>query len=242
MKSDKTRRIWEGDKTPGPSREKARTPRWLRHLRMLFWGAQLAVVPATKRALDILGAGAGIVVLSPVLLGTWLAIRLQDGGPALFWQQRIGLDGEPFQIIKFRSMVLNAAAMKESLLARNESADGVLFKLRDDPRITPVGRIIRRFSIDELPQLFNVLRGEMSLVGPRPALPDEVAQYRTTDRARLRVKPGITCLWQVGGRSRIGFDGQVNLDLQYIRNWSLAADMKILLRTLPAVVAGEGAY
>lgn len=219
-----------------------RLERGLRHLKMLAWDFERALRPLAKRAVDILGAMAALLALSPLLLLTWLAVRLQDGGPALFRQVRVGLDGRSFEMLKFRSMVLDAERRKQALAARNESADGVLFKMRNDPRITPVGRVIRRYSIDELPQLVNVLRGDMSLVGPRPALPQEVSQYSPAARARLRVKPGITCLWQVGGRSRIGFDGQVRLDVQYIRNWSLASDLRILWRTVPAVLAGEGAY
>jgi lipopolysaccharide/colanic/teichoic acid biosynthesis glycosyltransferase len=145
-------------------------------------------------------------------------------------------------MVKFRSMVLNADDLKAALLAQNESGGGVLFKMKRDPRITRVGRVIRKLSIDELPQLFNVIRGEMSLVGPRPALPQEVQRYAQTDRVRLEVKPGITCLWQIGGRSDIDFHGQVRLDVEYIRAQSVWLDLGILLKTVPVVLLGRGAY
>lgn len=211
-------------------------------VKALAWRATVAGALALKRGLDILGAAAGIALLSPVLTATWLAIKLEDRGPALFVQTRVGLRGRTFPLYKFRSMVLDADREKDRLLALNESKAGVLFKMKSDPRITRVGRLIRKYSIDELPQLLNVLRGEMSLVGPRPALPREVAQYRQADRVRLDVKPGITCFWQVGGRSDIDFKGQVRLDLQYIREQSIWLDLWILLKTIPAVILSKGAY
>jgi lipopolysaccharide/colanic/teichoic acid biosynthesis glycosyltransferase len=210
--------------------------------KLLVWHAVIGATLALKRVLDVVGSLAAIVLLAPVFIGTWLAIRLEDGAPAVFVQQRVGLLGEHFPMYKFRSMVVNADQLKDQLLAQNESGAGVLFKMKRDPRITRVGRVIRKLSIDELPQLFNVLRGHMALVGPRPALPREVALYRPEERVRLEVKPGITCLWQIGGRSDIDFKGQVRLDVQYIREQSVLLDLAILLKTIPVVLLGKGAY
>lgn len=183
-----------------------------------------------------------IILLSPLFLITWIAIKIEDGGPAIFRQQRVGRYGKPFTMYKFRSMVPNAEEIKQQLLDKNESGAGVIFKMKRDPRVTKVGRIIRKLSIDELPQLFNVLKGDMSLVGPRPPLPSEVAQYSLQERRRLDVLPGITGLWQVSGRSDIDFQGQVRLDVQYIREQSFWKDILILLKTIPAVLLGRGAY
>lgn len=195
-----------------------------------------------KRVMDFAGAGAGVVVLGPLMLLTWLAIRVEDRGPAIFVQQRVGQGGRLFRMYKFRSMVVDAERLRAALAAQNESSGGVLFKMRNDPRVTRVGRVIRKLSIDELPQLFNVLRGDMSLVGPRPALPQEVERYTMAQRVRLEVKPGITCLWQIGGRSEIGIEGQAQLDLQYVREQSAVLDAKIIAKTIPVVVGGKGAY
>ncbi len=211
-------------------------------VKLWSWRLTVAARQAADRALDLAGASLGILLCAPLMLLTWLAIRMEDGGPAIYVQQRVGRDGVLFPLLKFRSMVMHAESMKSGLSAENESGGGVLFKMRRDPRVTRVGAVIRKLSIDELPQLFNVLRGEMSLVGPRPALPDEVARYRQAHRARLSVKPGITCLWQIGGRSDIDFEGQVRLDVRYIRERSLWNDLLILLRTVPAVLSARGAY
>lgn len=211
-------------------------------LKVAAWHVVVQSSLALKRALDIAGATAGLIGLAPVFAITWLAIKREDGGPAVFVQQRVGLHGEHFPMFKFRSMVMSADQLKDQLLAQNESGGGVLFKMKHDPRITRVGRAIRKLSIDELPQLLNVLRGEMSLVGPRPALPREVAQWAQADRVRLAVKPGITCFWQIGGRSDIDFKGQVRLDVEYIRAQSFWLDVWILLKTIPVVVLGKGAY
>src|SRR5262249_4161617 len=154
---------------------------------------------------------------------------------------RVGRHGRRFTMCKFRSMVPNAEALKAQLLVRNEMADGIIFKIRRDPRVTRVGRLIRKLSLDELPQLFNVLRGDMSLVGPRPPVPSEVARYDPAHRRRLSARPGITCLWQVSGRNEIDFSGQVRLDVQYIERQTLGLDVVILLRTIPAVLTGRGA-
>lgn len=194
-----------------------------------------------KRGLDIVASGAGIVVLSPVFLSTALLIKIEDRGPIFFAQNRVGKWGRVFKMYKFRSMVVGADKMKDALLDQNESG-GVMFKMKRDPRITRVGRVIRRLSIDELPQLFNVLKGDMSLVGPRPPVPREVAEYELSDRRRLEIIPGLTCLWQVSGRSDIDFEGQVRLDVQYLESQSLKGDIILLLKTIPAVLSGRGAY
>jgi lipopolysaccharide/colanic/teichoic acid biosynthesis glycosyltransferase len=196
-----------------------------------------------KRGLDLAVVLPAILLLSPLLLVVALAVRLQDGGPALYWQRRVGLNGRVFPFPKFRSMRRDADALRAQLLAANQhGADGVTFKVRRDPRVTPVGRLIRRTSIDELPQLWCVLVGDMSLVGPRPPLESEVARYSLADRERLSVMPGLTCIWQVSGRSEIPFPQQVAMDLEYIRRPGLTHDLRLLARTLPAVVRGRGAY
>lgn len=211
-------------------------------MKILLWEAGLGSLFAVKRVMDILGAGVGLLLLSPLLLAVALAIVIEDGRPFLFRQQRVGLNGRVFPFYKFRSMYRNAEAIRQELLARNESADGVIFKMKQDPRVTRVGRFIRRFSIDELPQLFNVITGDLALVGPRPPLPAEVAEYTLEDRKRLHVKPGLTCFWQIQGRSEIPFKDQVRLDLQYIQSQSILTDIWILLKTIPAVLTGKGAY
>jgi exopolysaccharide biosynthesis WecB/TagA/CpsF family protein len=202
----------------------------------------LAAGRVAKRALDAGLAGTLLVALAPLLGTVAVLIRLESPGPALFRQTRVGLHGKPFSMLKFRSMYADAEQRRRALEADNEMAGGVLFKMKRDPRITRLGRLIRRTSIDELPQLWNVLRGDMALVGPRPALPSEVDVYRVTERRRLDAKPGITCLWQVSGRSELAFNEQVRLDVDYIHAQSLRTDLQIMLRTLPAVISGRGAY
>ena len=194
-----------------------------------------------KRAFDIVGSLAFLIVFSPLYLVVALLVKLEDRGPVIFSQTRVGRFGEESRMYKFRSMRLNAEAAFDKLLAQNQHAEGITFKMKNDPRITHVGRWLRRFSLDELPQFFNVLKGDMSLVGPRPPTPREVSHYSPADRRRLAVKPGITCLWQVGGRSNIDFSGQVKLDVQYIETAGFWVDIKILMRTVGAVVAGKGA-
>ncbi len=194
-----------------------------------------------KRTYDVLGSAVLLLLAAPVMGLVALAIKLEDGGPVLFRQTRVGLRGEDFQCLKFRSMVLDAEARLAELAAANEGS-GPLFKMAHDPRITRVGRFIRRFSLDELPQIWNALRGDMSLVGPRPALPTEVAQYDSDTRRRLDVRPGLTGLWQVSGRSNLSWDDTVRLDLYYVDNWSLIQDLMILFRTARAVVGSSGAY
>jgi exopolysaccharide biosynthesis polyprenyl glycosylphosphotransferase len=195
---------------------------------------------AIKRLFDIAAAAAGLLVLSPLLLGVALIIKLTSRGPIFFHQERVGLHGRRFKMLKFRSMVVNAEALKAQLAARNEQS-GPVFKIKNDPRITPIGRFIRKYSIDELPQLINVLRGDMSVVGPRPPVPPEVAQYEPWQRRRLSVRPGLTCIWQVSGRNQISFEEWMYLDMQYIDHWSLKSDMSLILKTLPVVVTGRGA-
>ncbi|MFF5970687.1 sugar transferase [Streptomyces sp. NPDC012769] len=194
-----------------------------------------------KRALDIGVAVPALVLLSPVLLGAACAVKLSSRGPVFYAQERVGRDGEPFRMWKLRSMSLDAESRRSAYLHLNESS-GPLFKIRHDPRVTPVGRVLRSWSIDELPQLLNVLHGEMSLVGPRPPLPEECEHYGPYERLRLLVKPGITCVWQVSGRSDVPFAEQVRMDLDYITHWSLLTDLKLLARTVPAVLGRRGAY
>jgi lipopolysaccharide/colanic/teichoic acid biosynthesis glycosyltransferase len=195
-----------------------------------------------KRAVDVVGAALGLLLFAPVLVVTAVAVRLTSKGPIFYVHERIGRGGRPFRMIKFRSMYCDSHDRRVIYLDRNE-ATGPIFKIRRDPRVTPVGRIIRKTSIDELPQLINVLRGEMSLVGPRPPLPEEYATYGPRERRRLLVAPGITCIWQVSGRSTIAdFDRWVDLDLEYIRNWTFSLDLVLLLRTIVAVLSTRGAW
>jgi exopolysaccharide biosynthesis polyprenyl glycosylphosphotransferase len=194
-----------------------------------------------KRVFDIVGALCLIVLFIPLTIGTALAVKLNDRGPVLFRQTRIGRDGQPFSCLKFRSMVVDAERQRADLEV-DHVGSSVLFKIMDDPRVTKPGRLIRRFSLDELPQLWNVVRGQMSLVGPRPPLPDEVARYEDDMNRRLRVRPGMTGLWQVSGRSDLSWDDTVRLDLYYVDNWSMMQDLVILSRTLSAVLRSRGAY
>ena len=205
--------------------------------------ARRALDELARRIIDIAGAGTGLLLLSPILASAAFAIRTESAGPAIFKQVRIGKNGKPFTMYKFRSMVKNAEDARSALMENNHhGASAVTFKLSNDPRITPIGRFIRKYSIDELPQLWNVLIGDMSLVGPRPALPQEVAQYSDSERRRLTVKPGITCIWQIAGRANIDFNGQVALDLKYINQRNVFYDLWILLRTPLAVLTARGAY
>ena len=217
-----------------------RTSAW-RTARRLGWRTRVALAAQLKRGLDLVGAAALVVLCAPILGAIALAIKLEDRGPVLFRQTRVGRHGCLFTMLKFRSMVPDAEARKAALMAQNEMSDGILFKIRKDPRVTRVGQIIRKLSFDELPQLFNVLRGEMSLVGPRPPVPSEVALYDPGHRRRLGAIPGITCLWQISGRNDIDFHGQVKLDVAYIERQNIGLDLSILIRTIPAVLAGKGA-
>jgi exopolysaccharide biosynthesis polyprenyl glycosylphosphotransferase len=194
-----------------------------------------------KRAFDVVLSAAFLVLLAPLLIAIAAAIRITSPGQVLFRQTRCGLGGRKFTLYKFRSMVNNAEQLRAELHELNE-LDGHAFKITDDPRITPVGRILRRFSLDELPQMWNILRGDMSFVGPRPAIPDEVEKYEPWQRRRLRMRPGLTCIWVIEGRSHVKFHRWIQLDLAYIDNWSLWLDAKIFLRTIPIVISGRGAY
>ena len=194
-----------------------------------------------KRLIDVVGAGLGLLALSPVIAAAAVAIKIESKGPVFFEQPRVGRHGRSFGILKLRSMVVDAEAKRAALEAHNEHKEGPVFKMTHDPRITKVGRFIRRKSIDELPQLWNVLVGEMSLVGPRPPIASEVQKYDAWQRRRLSVTPGLTGLWQVSGRNGIGFDQWMRMDLQYIDNWSLRLDLSLIGRTIPVVFTGRGA-
>lgn len=195
-----------------------------------------------KRAFDFFFALAALCVSSPLLVACAIAIKLTSRGPVFYRSERIGLNGQPFTMLKLRTMTTGADTQVDRLLHLNEGAGGILFKMRDDPRITPVGRVLRRFSLDELPQFINVLKQEMSVVGPRPPLRREVENYDRHVNRRLLVKPGVTGIWQVSGRSELSWDESVRLDLSYIDNWSMAGDLMIITKTVKAVLAGHGAY
>lgn len=209
-------------------------------LRRLAWRWFVESADVAKRGMDVLGSLAALLALSPLLVPIALLVRL-DGGPVIFAQTRVGRFGRIFKMFKFRSMRPDAEQHLAALLAANQHKGGITFKIKNDPRVTSLGRWLRRFSLDELPQFYNVLIGDMSLVGPRPPIPREVALYTLADRRRLLVKPGITCTWQVGGRAEIDFPGQVLLDVQYIESQSLGQDVLILVKTPKAVVFGSGA-
>jgi exopolysaccharide biosynthesis polyprenyl glycosylphosphotransferase len=217
------------------------TPRQLE----LFESAQLLRAPqwkqAAKRTIDVFGSLLFLILLSPILVVISLAILTTSGYPIFYRQERIGFHGKPFTFLKFRSMRRDAHQQLWQLKALNEQS-GPIFKIKNDPRITRIGRFLRRWSLDELPQLFHVLSGKMSLVGPRPPLPHEVAEYDGRARRRLLAKPGITCIWQVSGRSNLDFETWVSMDLQYIETWSLGLDLRLLVATVPAVLTGRGAY
>lgn len=218
-------------------RSRTQVQRKLRHWRIAVNSAYVI-----KRFFDVTSTLLFLILISPFLLVVAIWVKLDSPGPLIYRQVRVGKDGKHFNFYKFRSMYIDADKRRADLLKKNESADGVIFKMKNDPRITRSGRFLRRFSIDELPQLFNVLIGDMSLVGPRPPLPAEVAQYSLEDRKRLHVIPGITCIWQVSGRSDIPFKEQVELDKDYISSQSVWRDFLILLKTIPAVLTGKGAY
>ena len=195
-----------------------------------------------KRAMDIIGSLCGIILLSPLLIIVALAIKIEDPkGSIFFSQQRCGKDNKLFPMYKFRSMVSNAEELLEELMEHNEM-DGPVFKIKDDPRITKVGKFIRKTSIDELPQLFNIFMGHMSIVGPRPAIPHEVAEYSHYHKQRLLVKPGLTCIWQVSGRNSIGFDEWMEMDLEYIEKRNLWMDIKLIFKTVGVLFGDENAF
>jgi len=219
--------------------------RWHRlrfSLKQFAWWSVVRGTTAVKRIIDIAGSIVLLVLLSPLFVAIAILVKLNSRGSVFYQQTRVMKWGRLFQMYKFRSMRSEAERLAQGLVANNEMAGGVTFKMRDDPRTTAVGRVLRRGSIDELPQLWNVIKGEMSLVGPRPPLPSEVAKYSLAERRRLDVTPGITCIWQVSGRSEIPFDRQVELDVAYIESQSLSVDLKLLLKTIPAVLMGRGAY
>lgn len=195
----------------------------------------------SKRVSDLLGAMAGLVLAVPVMFLVAIAIKLNSPGPVFFRHTRLGKDAQPFGMIKFRSMYQDAAVLQSTLVPDND-IPGPVFKIRSDPRVTPVGKFIRKYSLDELPQLWHVLRGDMSLVGPRPAVPDEVVRYEPWQRERLAARPGLTCTWQVSGRSDIPFEEWVRMDIEYVRARNIWRDLKLLLQTIPAVISGRGAY
>jgi exopolysaccharide biosynthesis polyprenyl glycosylphosphotransferase len=195
---------------------------------------------AFKRLFDIISSAAALWVLLPLLGAVAVIIKLTSRGPVLFKQQRVGVHGKPFNMLKFRSMVVNAEELKARLAKQNEMS-GPVFKMKNDPRVTRIGRFIRKYSIDELPQLINVLRGDMSVVGPRPPVQPEVAKYEAWQRRRLSVRPGLTCIWQVSGRNQISFEEWMYLDMQYIDHWSLKNDINLILKTVPVVLTGRGA-
>jgi lipopolysaccharide/colanic/teichoic acid biosynthesis glycosyltransferase len=206
-------------------------------LRRILWG--LDVGRRTRRAADIVVATLGLIIAAPTLAFSACAIKLTSKGPVLFSQRRVGQHGRDFMILKLRTMYTDAEARRAALLT---NTDEIRFKMRKDPRITPIGRWLRRFSIDELPQLWNVLVGDMTLIGPRPALCSEVDRYDAIALRRLEVQQGLTCLWQVSGRSELSFEEQVKLDIEYIDRTSVADNLRVLARTIPAVLGGRGAY
>lgn len=220
--------------------------RWMLTLRVAIerrlWRLFVSADDSMKRVFDIAFSAVVLVCISPILGMIALGIKLEDGGPVLFRQTRVGRQGREFKMLKFRSMRTDAEERLKELLACNQHKDGITFKIKDDPRITRIGHWLRKFSLDELPQFYNVLIGDMSVVGPRPPVPREVALYTLADRRRLMVQPGITCIWQVSGRAQIDFHGQVELDVQYIETRSLWTDLRIISKTLPAVLSGTGAY
>ena len=208
----------------------------------LSWHCVVRGTHVAKRIVDIVGSSAALFLLSPVFAAIALLIKLEDRGPVFFHQTRVGRFGRQFKMIKFRSMRVDAEQRLKELLAQNQHSHGITFKIKGDPRVTRIGRLLRKYSLDELPQFYNVLIGDMSLVGPRPPVPREVALYSLADRRRLAVKPGITCIWQISGRAEIDFPGQVKLDVRYIESRTFREDLKILFKTIPAVLSGDGAY
>lgn len=223
---------------PRPSLQRVRA-----RFAVVAWTMSYRSIHLLKRGVDIALTLPALVLLSPLFALVALLIRRHDAGPALFWQTRVGLNGKEFKFPKFRSMTVDAEVVRKALEIQNQhGASGVTFKMKNDPRITPIGRLIRRTSIDELPQLWCVLKGDMSLVGPRPALPHEVARYTMAQRSRLAVTPGLTCIWQVNGRSEVPFPQQVWMDIEYVQLKSLSTDLRLLALTLPAVIKGRGAY
>jgi lipopolysaccharide/colanic/teichoic acid biosynthesis glycosyltransferase len=212
-----------------------------RSARLVRWWNTQSVV-AIKRSIDLMVVAPALLLLSPLFLFIALAIKLEDGGPILYWQQRVGLNGRVFAFPKFRSMRTDSDVVRQQIEHQNQHGDSLTFKMKNDPRITRVGKLLRRTSLDELPQLLCVLKGDMTLVGPRPPMVSEVERYSLADRRRLSVTPGLTCIWQVSGRSDIPFPKQAAMDVDYIRERSIALDLRLLIATVPAVLFGRGAY
>ncbi len=205
------------------------------------WRCVIFSAEFVKRLVDMIFSALALLVLSPLFLLVAALIKIEDRGPVFFAQRRVGKWGREFKMFKFRSMCVDAEQRLSTILKNNRHATGVTFKIKEDPRVTHVGRLLRKFSVDEFPQFYNVLIGDMSLVGPRPPLPREVAKYSPTDRRRLEATPGLTCFWQIGGRAEIDFPEQLQLDVQYIESQSFWLDLKILFKTVPAVLLGRGA-
>ena len=222
----------------GPLNWQSLRGRWKR----AAWFSAITFARLLKRLMDILGASTGLLLLSPLLVLVALAIWLHDRGPVFFVQKRVGQWGREFDFPKFRSMVNNAEALKAQLIAQNHHKEGVTFKIQRDPRVTPIGRWLRKTSIDELPQLFNVLKSDMSLVGPRPIVQDELQKYGLEKSYYLMVRPGMTGLWQVSGRNDVDYETRVYLDAWYVKNWSLWYDLAILFKTIKVVFWRNGAY
>jgi len=216
--------------------------KWRAKTKRFTWKFVIGATIALKRLFDIVVSGSALIALSPIFAVTAALIKLEDKGPVFFIQNRIGLRGRSFQIWKFRSMVLDAEKVAKRMIEQQEAKDTVEIKLKGDPRITRIGRFIRKYSVDELPQFWNVFKGDMSIVGPRPVVPAEVADYSVEERKRLLAKPGLTCFWQVGGRTDLDFENQVRLDIEYIKSSSIWLDIKLLFLTIPAVLLGKGAY
>jgi len=229
---------WASASTPtGRAAQNARL-----RAKRIIWKTFLGTIIGLKRFLDIILSAGALVALSPIYTLTALLIKWEDGGPILFKQARVGYRGSRFRIWKFRSMVLNAEEIGRKMVQENNLKDTIDLKLNGDPRITKIGAFIRKYSIDELPQFWNVFRGDMSIVGPRPVVSSEVEIYNNEQRLRLLAKPGLTCLWQVGGRTDLDIHAQVRLDVEYIRSENLWLDIKLLFLTIPAVFLGKGAY
>lgn len=228
--------------TPTPVARPAPPPVALVPVYLRSTAGPSAAYLTAKRLMDVAVSATLLVVLAPLFLVVSLCVKLTDGGPVFFRQKRVGLNGRVFDFFKFRSMVVDAEAKKAELLRMNKHRNSITFKMCRDPRVTWVGRILRKTSLDELPQLWNVLVGEMTLVGPRPAVVSEVQRYTARERRRLAVIPGLTCIWQVSGRADLDFQQQVELDVRYIRERSLVLDFKLMLLTVPAVLSGKGAY
>ncbi len=219
--------------------------RWQRRLdlqwKQMFWRCLISSSDIVKRGCDLSVSSLALLLLSPLFLLIAALIKIEDKGAIFFSQVRVGRHGRVFRMFKFRSMCPGAEERLRDLLKHNQHPEGVTFKIKDDPRVTRVGKILRKFSLDELPQFYNVWKGDMTLVGPRPPVPREVDRYTLADRRRLEAKPGITCFWQISGRSEIDFSGQVRLDVNYIESQSFWGDLRILARTVPAVFSGKGA-